>query len=72
MSYKNVDLSSVLKHVAAKAVISEVPLIKRAITYTQGEDLILKTDGINMSVSEDVSDVLICIQMFMFFLLLLF
>lgn len=48
---KNIDLSSVLKAVAKKSVISQVPLIKRAITYVQNEDIILKTDGINIVVS---------------------
>lgn len=52
MSYKNVDLSIVLKDVANKSVITEVPLIKRAITYNKNDDIFLKTDGINITVSE--------------------
>lgn len=50
MSYKNVDLSVVLKEVAGKSVITEVPLIKRAITYNKDNDIFLKTDGINITV----------------------
>lgn len=50
MTYKNVDLSIVLKEVAKKSVISEVPLIKRAITYNKNADIFLKTDGINITV----------------------
>lgn len=51
MSYKNVDLSIVLKDVARKAVIMEVPSIRRAITYNKDGDVFLKTDGININVS---------------------
>lgn len=51
MQYKNVDLSIVLKDVAHKSVVSEVPLIKRAITYNRDNDIFLKTDGINITVS---------------------
>lgn len=50
MSFKNVDLSLVLKEVARKAVIMEVPNIKRAITYNKNNDVYLKTDGINIVV----------------------
>lgn len=50
MSYKNVDISIVLKEVASKSVISEVPLIKRAITYNKNDDIFLKTEGINITV----------------------
>lgn len=45
---KNIDLTTILKDVAKKSIISEVPLINRAITYTQKDDLMLKTDGINI------------------------
>lgn len=55
MTYKNVDLSNVLKEVAHKSVVSEVPLIKRAITYNKNDDIFLKTDGINITVSVPVS-----------------
>lgn len=47
---RNIDLTNILKEVAKKSIISEVPLINRAITYTQKSDLILKTDGINIVV----------------------
>lgn len=50
MSFRNIDLSIVLKDVAKKAVITEVPYIRRAITYNKGDDVMLKTDGINMVV----------------------
>lgn len=48
MSFRNIDLSFVLKDVANKAVITEVPHIKRAITYNKDDDVYLKTDGINI------------------------
>lgn len=51
MKYKNLDLSVILREVANKAIIVEVPNIKRAITYNQNNDIILKTDGINVTVS---------------------
>lgn len=54
MTYKNVDLSIVLKDVAHKSVVSEVPLIKRAITYNKDNDIYLKTDGINITVSNQL------------------
>lgn len=50
MQYKNVDLSIVLKDVAHKSIVSEVPLIKLAITYNKNDDVFLKTDGINITV----------------------
>lgn len=51
MNFRNIDLSIVLKDVANKAVITEVPYIKRAITYNKDDDIFLKTDGINIVVS---------------------
>lgn len=56
MSYKNIDISNVLKEAARKSVISEVPLIKRAITYDKNNDIFLKTDGINITVSLPLSN----------------
>lgn len=50
MAFKNVDISLVLKDVARKAVIMEVPHIRRAITYNKNSDIYLKTDGINIVV----------------------
>lgn len=50
MTYKNIDLSIILKDVAKKSIITEVPLIKRAITYQKNDDIFLKTDGINITV----------------------
>lgn len=55
---KNIDLSTILKDVARKSVISEVPLIKRAITYNQQDDLVLKTDGINIVKMFEYNDLL--------------
>lgn len=49
MTYKNIDISNVLKESARKSVITEVPLIKRAITYDKNNDIFLKTDGINIT-----------------------
>lgn len=49
MTYKNVDISNVLKESARKSVITEVPLIKRAITYNKNNDIFLKTEGINIT-----------------------
>lgn len=49
MTYKNVDLSIVLKEVARKSVIVEVAQIRRAITYNRDDDIFLKTDGINIT-----------------------
>lgn len=50
MNLKNMDLTAVLKQTAEKSVVSEVQNIKRAITYMKdGKDLMLKTDGINVS-----------------------
>lgn len=58
MMYKNVDLSILLKDLAHKSIISEVPLIKRAITYNRNGDIFLKTDGINITVIHFFFDVL--------------
>lgn len=44
-------MSSILKQIAKKSVIHEVDKIKRAITYKNKDDLLLKTDGINIVVS---------------------
>ena len=46
---KNVDFSQIFKDIAGKCVIWEVPQIKKAITYTQNDQLMLKTDGINIA-----------------------
>jgi DNA-directed RNA polymerase I subunit RPA1 len=45
---RKVDLTPVLRDVAAKSVIYEIPHIRRAITYKQNDETILKTDGINI------------------------
>lgn len=49
MMLKNIDLSTVLKQLATKAVIVEVPHINRAITYMNNDELVLKTEGINIA-----------------------
>lgn len=52
MKYKSPpDMSNILKQIAKKSVIHEVDKIKRAITYKNNDDLLLKTDGINIVVS---------------------
>ncbi|KAG8224090.1 hypothetical protein J437_LFUL001784 [Ladona fulva] len=54
VTYKRVDLVSIIKDTAAKCVVQEVPGIKKAITYKDPSDpdnLCLKTDGINLLVS---------------------
>uniref|UniRef100_A0A1B0CN45 DNA-directed RNA polymerase subunit n=2 Tax=Lutzomyia longipalpis TaxID=7200 RepID=A0A1B0CN45_LUTLO len=48
VKFKTLDLTAMLREVARKAVIWEVPLISRAITYNQNEQLMLKTQGINI------------------------
>lgn len=50
MKYKNIDFSTILRDIANKAIIFQVPLIKRAITYQKNNDLFIKTDGINIIV----------------------
>lgn len=49
------DLPTIIRNVANRVVLSEVPHIKRAFTF-QNKDgkTILKTDGINIIVSESV------------------
>lgn len=47
---KNIDLSTLLKDMARKSVISQVKNINRAITYVRDDDIVLKTDGINIVV----------------------
>lgn len=50
LAVSKVDMSAILKHLAGKSVIREVPHIKRAITYTNNNNqLILKTEGININ-----------------------
>uniref|UniRef100_A0A1B0DCX1 DNA-directed RNA polymerase subunit n=1 Tax=Phlebotomus papatasi TaxID=29031 RepID=A0A1B0DCX1_PHLPP len=46
--FKSLDLTAMLREVARKAVIWQVPCITRAITYFQGDQLMLKTQGINI------------------------
>lgn len=48
MKFKNIDLSNLLRNLAKKSIIWEVPHINRAITYMAGDNLMLKTDGINI------------------------
>lgn len=51
MTNKNIDFSTLLREVARTSVIHEVKGIKRAITHPKDKDLILRTDGINITVS---------------------
>lgn len=48
IKYPFIDLSQILKELAKKAVIYEIPRINRAITFTQNNQLILKTEGVNL------------------------
>ncbi|KAJ3652064.1 hypothetical protein Zmor_018061 [Zophobas morio] len=48
LNNKKLDLTAILKDVAAKSVIWETPHIKRAITYMKDDRLMLRTDGINI------------------------
>ena len=48
MKYKNIDISTILREAAKKSVIWETNLIKRAITYEANNNIILKTEGINI------------------------
>lgn len=41
-------MTHLLRELAGKTVIYEVPNIRRAITYTNDDKIILKTDGINI------------------------
>lgn len=59
MKYRDVDISSILREVASKSVIWEVPKIKRAITYTNDkQELVLKTEGINIHEMFKYNDIL--------------
>ncbi|XP_055901789.1 DNA-directed RNA polymerase I subunit RPA1 [Eupeodes corollae] len=46
--YRKPDISTIIRELAQKAVIYQVPKIKRAILYKNNEELLLKTDGINI------------------------
>nr|CAD7262935.1 unnamed protein product [Timema shepardi] len=50
LTSKKLDLSTLLKDVAEKSIVWEVPLIRRAFTYENPDThlLTLKTDGINI------------------------
>lgn len=59
MKYRDVDMSSILREVASKAVIREVPRINRAITYKNDKnELVLKTEGININEIFKYNDIL--------------
>jgi hypothetical protein len=53
LHYKRLDLTDLLREVAANSVIWEVPSLKRAITYVNPDtqQLSLKTEGINFQVN---------------------
>ncbi|XP_055854133.1 DNA-directed RNA polymerase I subunit RPA1 [Episyrphus balteatus] len=46
--YRKPDIANIIKELADKAIIHQVPKIKRAILYKTNEELLLKTDGINI------------------------
>ncbi|EFA05003.1 DNA-directed RNA polymerase I subunit RPA1-like Protein [Tribolium castaneum] len=48
LEFKKLDLTAILRDVAAKSVLWETPNIKRAITYMKNDVLTLRTDGINI------------------------
>lgn len=54
LNFKKLDLTALLKEVAAKSVLWETSQIKRAITYRNNDKLMLRTDGINIMVSVGV------------------
>lgn len=57
------DLPTIIRNVANKVVLWEVPCIKRAFTYqNNAKETILKTDGINIIVSK--YSIFICILYF--------
>lgn len=48
LKYKNIDLTNPLREAARSSVIWEITKLKRAITFKQADQLLLKTDGINI------------------------
>ncbi|XP_055626867.1 DNA-directed RNA polymerase I subunit RPA1 [Toxorhynchites rutilus septentrionalis] len=58
MKYKEIDFTKILREIAEKCVIWEIPRIRRAITYTQNDQLYLKTDGINIYAMTKYSKIL--------------
>lgn len=70
------DLLTIIKNVADKVVLWGVPCIKRAFTFQNNSgETILKTDGINIIVSEGfilitTSYVIINLYCFLYFLFL--
>lgn len=54
------DLPTIIRNVANKVILWEVPCIKRAFTFQNNDgETILKTDGINIIVSKNVALILI-------------
>lgn len=51
LDYPKLDLTAILRSVAEKSVVWEIPNIKKAITYMKNNKLTLRTDGININVS---------------------
>lgn len=50
IKFRNIDLTNLMHDAARKAVIWEVPKLKRAITFKQNDLLCIKTEGINIDV----------------------
>ncbi|XP_055600728.1 DNA-directed RNA polymerase I subunit RPA1 [Uranotaenia lowii] len=48
LKFKDIDFTKLLRKIAEKSVVWEVPKIRKAITYMQNDQLYLKTDGINI------------------------
>jgi hypothetical protein len=56
LDLKKVDMSTVLRDAAKRAVIWQVPMINKAFTYKNAkEELMLKVDGMNIPVSTLIS-----------------
>lgn len=51
IKFKNIDMTNVLREAAKRAIIWQVPKIKRAFTHKQNDLLVVTTDGINIGVS---------------------
>ncbi|XP_065082570.1 DNA-directed RNA polymerase I subunit RPA1 [Ochlerotatus camptorhynchus] len=58
IKYKDIDFTKILRDIAGKCVVWQVPHIRRAITYVQNDQLYLKTDGINIFSMTKYSEIL--------------
>lgn len=51
IKFRNIDMTNVLREAAKRAIIWQVPKIKRAFAHKQNDVLVVTTDGINNGVS---------------------